>query len=145
MPSVSHCVNALGRVGAIFRAARLEGTGVGPYDQSYLFYICHHPGASQEALSRALYVGKSHVTRHVTHLEKEGFITRTPLAEDRRVMQVWPTDRALAILPRLREIAGEWRGAMMSDFTAEEIACFEALLTRALANGRAAVDAEVKE
>ena len=145
MPSVNYHLNALGRVGAAFRATRLEGTGVGPYDQSYLFYICHHPGTSQDALARALYVGKSHVTRHVTHLEKEGFITRTPLVEDRRVMQVWPTDKALAILPRLREIGGEWHAAMMSDFTVEEMASFEALLTRALANGRAAVDVEVKE
>ncbi len=145
MPTFGYYLNALGRCGGTFRAARMAGTGVGPHDQAYLFYICRHPGESQEALGRALFVHKSHVTRHIAHLEREGFVTRTPDAQDKRVMRVYPTEKAEQILPRLREVGAEWRAILSADFTPEELATFEGLLARALQNGRAYLQGEVEQ
>ncbi len=136
MPTFGYYLNALGRCGGTFRAEQMAGTGVGPHDSSYLFYICRHPGESQDAIARALCVNKSHVTRHVAHLEKEGFLTRTPDPNDRRAMLVYPTARAEEMLPRLREVSAQWRAILAADFTEAEIATFEELLSRALHNGR---------
>ncbi len=136
MPTFGYYLNALGRCGGTFRAERMAGTGVGPHDQAYLFHICRHPGLSQEALGRALCVHKSHVTRHITHLEKEGFVTRTPDSADRRVLLVYPTQKAERILPRLREVSAEWRAILTADFSQEELATFEDLLARALENAK---------
>lgn len=144
MPSLNRSLNVIGRCGTLFRAHRLEGTGVDAFNYFYLFYICRHPGVSQDALSRALYVNKSSVTRHIAHLETAGFLTRTPSTEDRRVMQVYPTEKATALLPFLREISGQWRAALTDGFTPEETALFEELLSRAMANAQKITDGEDK-
>lgn len=145
MPSINYYLSALGRCGNTFRSDRMAGTGVVPDDQSYLFYICRHPGLSQEALSKALYVHKSHVTRHLAHLEKEGYITRTPDSDDRRVLLVHPTEKAEAILPRLRAVGKEWRLVMCEGFTDEQRATLEELLERAFVNARTFLESEGME
>ena len=144
MPSLNYYLNALGRCGTLYRSRHLEDTALGANDASYLFRICHHAGESQEALARALYVSKCNVTRRLAHLEAQGYITRTPSEQDKRVMLVYPTQKALDTLPRLREVNAVWREALTADFTPEETETFELLLSRALKNGRALVDGEVE-
>ncbi|MBQ8342408.1 MAG: MarR family transcriptional regulator [Clostridia bacterium] len=143
MPSLNRSLNVIGRCGTLFRTKHLEGTGVDAFNYFYLFYICRNPGVSQEALSKALYVNKSSVTRHIARLEEAGLLTRTPSTEDRRVMLVYPTEKAIALLPALREVGGLWHAALTSGFTAEETALFETLLSRAMENARKAADGEV--
>lgn len=138
-------MNAIVRAGNLFRAAKLEGTGVNACDRPYLFYICHHVGVSQDTLSGALFVNKSSVARRLAHLEKEGFVTRTPHEADRRVLLVSPTEKARAILPLLREMAHEWNGIITEGFTEEEIAVFSRLLERAYDNAQNATKEIVNE
>ena len=140
MPNLNRSLNGIGRCGTLFRAKRLEGTGIGPCDHPYLFYICHHPGVSQDALGRALYVNKSSVTRHIAALERAGFLRREPSSEDRRVQLVYPTEKALEALPYLREVGASWRESLTAGFTSAEVALFEDLLARALENARVAVE-----
>ena len=144
MPSSNRSLNVIGRCGALFRARHLEGTGVDALNYYYLFHICRNPGISQEARAKALYVDKSSVTRHLTRLEKEGLLTRTPSTEDRRALLIHPTDRATALLPRLREVGALWHAALTDGFTAEETALLETLLSRAMENARRAADGEVR-
>ncbi|MBP3396401.1 MAG: winged helix-turn-helix transcriptional regulator [Clostridia bacterium] len=143
MQSLNRSIGVVSRCGALWRTERLAGTGVGPHDHPYLFYICHHPGVSQDALCRALYVNKSSVTRHITHLEAEGFITRAPAEHDRRVMQVFPTEKSMAALPLLRQVAGEWNAVLTEGFSEEERALFAALLERAVQNAKNKLEEKV--
>lgn len=140
MPSYNRFINTVGRCSALWRAARLAGTGVGPCDHPYLFYICRHPGVSQDTLCRALYVNKSSVTRHLSRLETQGYVTRTQDPADRRSLLVAPTEKAMAVLPLLREMAGEWNEVLTEGFSPEEQAQFAALLERALDNARRHVE-----
>ena len=144
MPSLNRSLNVIGRCDTLFRAKHLAETGVDALNYFYLFYICRNPGVSQETLSRALYVNKSSVTRHIAHLEQAGLLTRTPSPEDRRVMLVYPTERATTLLPTLREVGRLWNAAITAGFTPEETAQFEDLLSRAMENARRAVDKEVQ-
>lgn len=139
MPTLNRSINVIGRCAALYREKALAGTGVGAYDQPYLFYLCHHPGVSQDVLARELYVNKSSVTRHLTHLEKEAFLTRVPDENDRRVLLVYPTEKALDILPRLREVSKSWEKLLTAGFSAEETELFLAWLQRAFENARNAV------
>jgi DNA-binding MarR family transcriptional regulator len=144
MPSLNRSLNVIGRCGGLFRARHLEGTGVDACNYFYLFYICRNPGVSQEALTRALYVNKSSVTRHIARLEEAGLLTRTPSPDDKRVLLVYPTEQAIGLLPRLREVGGLWHAALTNGFTEEETAQFEDLLSRAMENARRAADEEDK-
>ncbi len=129
-------MNAIVRYGNFWRTPKLEGTGIGACDRPYLYYICRHPGVSQETLSGALLVNKSSVARRLAQLEKEGYVTRTPDENDRRVLLVSPTEKATALLPILRDMAREWNEIITEGFTEEEVEIFSALVERACANAK---------
>ena len=142
MPTLNYYLNALGRCSAFYRTDALEGTGIRPHDMPYLFHVCRHPGTTQDCIAKALYVHKTKITRSVTYLEEQGFLMRSPSPEDKRALQVYPTQKALELLPRLREINATWHTVLTKGFSDEETAQFEALLIRALRNARSAVDGE---
>lgn len=139
MPILNRQLNVIVRCAALYREKALAGTGVGPYENAYLFYICHNPGASQEKLARELYVNKSSVTRHLSHLETEGFLTRVPDENDRRSLLVYPTEKALAILPRLRAVSKEWESLLTAGLSNAESEMFINILDKAFANAQNAV------
>lgn len=139
MPTLNRRLNVIVRCAALYREKALAGTGVGPYENAYLFYICHNPGASQEKLAKELYVNKSSVTRHLSHLEAEGFLTRVPDETDRRSLLVYPTEKAMAILPRLQEVSKEWESLLTAGVSEEESEKFLNVLNKAFANAKAAV------
>ena len=143
MPSLNYSINTLSRCGALLRAARLENTELSAHDTAYLFCVCRNPNLSQEALGKRLAVNKSNVARRLAALEEKGFVTRTPSPQDRRVLLVNPTQKALDALPLLRTIGREWMDAITKGFTEQETAQFEALLARALENARATIEREV--
>ncbi len=129
-------MNAIVRYGNLWRTPKLADTGIGACDRPYLFYICHHQGVSQDTLSDALFVNKSSVARRLSYLEKQGYVTRTPDKKDRRVLLVSPTQKALDLLPLLREMSHEWNGIITAGFTEEEIGIFSELVARAYANAQ---------
>ena len=144
MSSLNRSLGAIQRAGALFRAKYLAGTGIGAGDHTYLFYLCRNGGVSQETLARELFVDKSQVTRHVAHLEKEGFVRRDVSPHDGRVLLVYPTDKAMEILPLLRAMGAAWRDVLTADFSDAERAAFEDLLSRASQNARAGVEEKKK-
>ena len=95
---------------------------------SYLLEICACPGISQEQLARRIYINKSNVARQVAILEESGYVMRRPGEEDRRVMRVYPTEKAQAALPRIQEIMGNWEEAVAAGLTGEEREKLSALL-----------------
>ena len=136
MPTLNYFLNAIGRCNTLFRAKRLEGTGIGPQDHPYLFYVCRHPGSAQDTLCRELYVNKSSVTRHLSHLEREGFVTRCVSPDDRRCLLVYPPEKANAALPLLRQVGGDFREGLCRGFDPREVELFETLLARAMENAK---------
>ncbi len=96
----------------------------------YLSRICYHPGVSQDRLAQMMFVNKSNVARQAAMLEKEGFITRTPSASDKRVMELHPTDKALDILPQLRRIVEAWDDVLTEGLSPEEVEQVTALMAR---------------
>lgn len=95
---------------------------------SYLLEICACPGISQEQLARRIYINKSNVARQLAILEENGYVTRRPGEEDRRVMRVYPTEKAQAALPRIQEIMGNWEEAVAVGLTEAEREKLSALL-----------------
>jgi len=130
MPSISRYINVISRCGNMYRTDRLKGTDLGTAHHTYLFTICRNPGISQEQLSRMIYINKSNVTRNLAVLEKNGYIERRPSEIDKRVMLVFPTQKAQDALPRLREIIHDWNELVAADFTEEELEQLRSMLAR---------------
>ena len=95
-----------------------------------LSQICGKPGISQDALTRQRGADKSSIARQVATLEEEGLITRTPCNDDKRVMKLYPTDKALELLPKITEVLDTWEALLTQDLTEAEIDVLTGLLDR---------------
>lgn len=145
MPSFMRQINVIGRCSAMVRNQKLADTGLTGWHYSYILTLCRNPGQSQEHLARHIYINKSNVTRHLTQLEKNGYVERRQSEEDKRVMLVYPTDKAYEVLPRVREVVRSWNSFLTEDFTPEEMEQFNSMLERITRKATEAVNKELGE
>ena len=130
MPSLMRYINIVSRCAAIWRTDKLEGTELGNQHYSYILVVCRRPGISQDAIARRLFLNKSNVTRSLAYLEEHGFVTRERDPEDRRQTLVYPTEKALEILPKVREIIKGWNSYITEGFTEEEMEMYISMTER---------------
>lgn len=143
MPSFTHSLNIIGRCTQMQRSAGLKKLGICGGQVPYLLRLCRCPGISQEELARALYFNKSTVTRQIAALERQGLVRRELSPEDRRRQLVYPTERALEIAPKIRELVCGWNDYLLADLTEEERLQLQALMERVSQRARDYIDREV--
>lgn len=130
MYAFTKCINTIARCTIQYRSEQLEGTEINGYQCVYILHICQHPGVSQDALGKAIFINKSNVTRQLSLLEASGFITRKTSEDDHRVIEVFPTEKAQNLLPRVRKVIQQWNAFLTAEFSEEEKVVFETLLQR---------------
>lgn len=130
MSQIIRDITELTRCGAQYRLDQLSPMGLKACHASYLTEICDCPGISQDGLARRICINKSNVARQAAVLEEEGFITRTPSPADKRVMELYPTQKALDLLPRIQSILTCWEECITRDLSEEEKDQISVLLAR---------------
>ncbi len=120
----------ISRCGVQYRADNLAPLGLKSIHASYLTQICANPGISQDRLARLICINKSNVARQVAVLEEDGFVRRVPSEADKRVMELYPTEKTLEILPKISEILSCWELCITHDLTEEEKECLSSLLSK---------------
>ena len=120
----------ISRCGVQYRADNLAQFGLKSIHASYLTEICAKPGISQDRLARIICINKSNVARQVAVLEEDGFVRRVPSAADKRVMELYPTEKTLEILPRINEMLMCWENCITQDLTEEEKELLSALMRK---------------
>lgn len=130
MSQMNSDILAVYRCGNQFRNEKMAEYGLKGIHIGYLTRICAQPGISQEGLAQKMYINKSTVTRQAAVLEETGFITRRPSEEDKRMLMLYPTEKALTLLPKLRQIVEQWDALITQDMTEEEIATVTEVLSR---------------
>lgn len=113
-----------------FREDELADTGLAGCQTPYLTALYRNPGISQEELARLLNVNKSSVTRQLSVLEEKGYIRREASATDKRILLVFPTDKAIALHDRIFACYGNWSSYLTQDFSEEEKAALSHLMAR---------------
>lgn len=113
-----------------FRENALADTGLAGCQTPYLTTLYRQPGISQEEMARQLNVNKSSVTRQLAILEEKGYIRRQPSATDKRILLVYPTDKALDVKERLYRCYHDWNSYLTQDFTDEEQELLSRLMVR---------------
>ncbi len=129
MDALMKYINTISRCAILYRNEKLESEGLNGYQHTYLLIICNNPGISQENLTKRIYVNKSNVARQLALLEQNGFVTRQPCEKDKRVMLVFPTQKAFDIYPRVKAFISEWNSYLCEDFTQEECSLLLSMLT----------------
>ena len=112
---------AIHRCGAQYRSEQMAVFGLKSCHTSYLLHICSQPGISQDQLAQKIFINKSNVARQAAFLEEEGYIIRRSRETDKRVMELYPTEKAMALLPRIREILGKWDEMLTGALSPEEL------------------------
>lgn len=143
MPNFTHSLNVVGRCTKMQRGQALKDLGICGGQVPYLFRLCRMPGLTQEELAKGLYVNKSTAARAITNLEKAGFVQRRPSAEDRRCLQLFPTEKALEVLPKVREVVTGWNNYLLDEFTDEEKEALVEMLDRVSKRAQAYIQREV--
>lgn len=142
MPNFTHSLNIVGRCTQMQRGQALKELGVCGGQVPYLLRLCRAPGLTQEELARGLYVNKSTAARVITNLEKAGYVERRPSPEDRRCHLLYPTDKALEALPRIREIVHGWNDYLLEEFTEEEKQALVDMMARVSRRAQAYIQRE---
>lgn len=121
MHSIIRNILVIFRYGIQYRSVKYAPFGIKACQSPYLIEICANPGISQDGLAHLVCLNKSNVARQVAILEEEGFLFRRPSPTDKRVTQVYPTEKAMEVLPKLLDLTTQWQDFLTQDLTAEEI------------------------
>ena len=127
-------INLVSRSAEVFREEKLKDCGIRGCQSKYVLMIANTPGVSQEDISRSLFVNKSNVARQISNLEQKGFVKKLENDKDRRAVLLYPTQKLMDILPRVREVLAEWRTLVTEGFTEEEKAELQRLSEKMVEN-----------
>ena len=129
MPYIVKTMNEIVRCGMQYRNEQLAPFGLKSSHASYLLEICRSPGISQDTLAKRICFNKSNIARQIAVLEEGGIVRRKPSAEDKRVMELYPTEKTLELMPQIRQVLRSWRSYLMEGLSEEEIAVLDKALT----------------
>jgi len=129
MPKIMSSINVISRCQTVYRSAELPGELSGAHHM-YVYAICAKPGRSQEELAKDLHLNKSSVTRAITLLSERGFVRREQDGLDKRVIRVYPTEKMLDVLPRVRETSRKWNELISEGISEEEMEVFCSVLAK---------------
>lgn len=132
MPSLMRQVSIIFRCASMFRGDKLKerGSDLGTCHHSYILLLCRNPGISQDAIAKKICINKSNVTRHMSQLEKLGYVERRQSDEDKRMMLVYPTQKAYDALPDVKDIVHEWKEYITEGISKEELEMATEILHR---------------
>ena len=133
-------LNNISRSQAVYRHSRVLAEDLQSSHYAFVLSVCREPGRSQEDIARELCVNKSTVARNINYLEENGYVSRTPLPQDKRQFSVFPTEKALAVLPEIRQASGEWMRRLSEGISQAELDIFDSVLKRMQEKAREIVE-----
>ena len=129
-------INLVSRSAEVFREEELKDCGIRGCQSKYLLVIAQNPGVSQEEISRMLFVNKSNVARQIGMLAEGGFVEKVENDRDRRAVLLYPTQKLLNVLPKLKEVLAKWRALVTEGFTEKEREQLSRLSEKMVENAR---------
>lgn len=100
--------------------------GISPAQVSLLVAIKYAPGIGVRELAARERVSPPAMSNHVDRLERDGLVSRTPSASDRRRVGLTLTDEGQRMLRRVRSRRTAWLATRLRGLSAEELEAVEA-------------------
>ena len=130
MSQIIRDIIEIARISVQYRGDQLAPMGLKSCHASYLTEICAKPGISQDLLARIICLNKSNVARQAAILEEDGFIIRKPSAADKRVVELYPTEKTLELMPQISQVLKSWETRIADSLTEEERQSLSDLLAK---------------
>ena len=102
--------------------------GVSPEQVSILVAIKYTPGIGVRDLATRERVSAPALSNHVDRLERDGLVSRTPDASDRRRVGLTLTDEGQRVLRRVRSRRTAWLATRLRGLEPEELEAVEAAI-----------------
>ena len=142
MDSIMKYISRIHRCFRQWQSDKMQNNGINGVQQNYLFHIAMKPGISQEQLSDHIMVNKSNVARQLSTLENEGWITRKTSATDKRVYEVYPTEKTNQLMPEIVNLMKQWNELILEDLNEEEKETLLALMPKITKKARQLAESE---
>jgi DNA-binding MarR family transcriptional regulator len=113
------------RVGRELRREARQ-VGISPEQVSLLVAIKYTPGIGIRELAARERVSPPALSNHVDRLERDGLVSRTPSASDRRRVGLALTDEGQRVLRRVRSRRTAWLATRLGSLSPEELDAVEA-------------------
>lgn len=140
MQSFMRMVNRTSRLAVLYREEKFKSLDLKGMHHAYINNICRNPGITQDALAKQIIINKSNVARQLNYLEKKGYIYREVSPSDARERLVYPTEKALDVLPLVTSTLKEWNEIVMAGLTEEEQHTLLELMEKVFDNATQAID-----
>ena len=132
--STSWLLNYAGRLAVRQFAARLQAYNITPPQWGVLVRLVEQDGQSlSEIGARALFDGPT-MTGIVDRLEGSGLVERHRDSADRRVINVYLSDRGRSLMQSLPPIGQDTDKQLLSSVPAKDLTCFRAALQKVIDN-----------
>jgi DNA-binding MarR family transcriptional regulator len=115
------------KVGRELRREARE-VGISPEQVSLLVAIKYAPGIGVRELAARERVSPPALSNHVDRLERDGLVSRTPSASDRRRVGLTLTDEGQRVLRRVRSRRTAWLATRLRGLSSEELEAVEAAI-----------------
>ncbi len=123
-------INTTSRCSLRYREAFFKEEGLKGIHINEILSICNTPAMSQENLAQKLHLNKSNVARQISLLEEKGYVYRQVDEKDKRILRVYPTQKAFLILPKIKEVLHSFHDILLEELTVEEAETLTLLLER---------------
>ena len=94
----------------------------------FLIKICKNPGLLQDSLMDTIYLHPSNIVRTVAALENKGLLTRKPCEKDKRTCQLFPTDKAIALIVYIDAACAQTEAVLLQGLSDDEKTAFKKAL-----------------
>ena len=130
MSQLNYNILAIARCTSQFRSEKMAEYGLKAFHISYLLNISNYPGISQDKLAQLICINKSNIARQAVILEEDGYIERRPSQSDKRVMELYPTEKTKALMPQIQSVLRQWETLLTEDLSEEELKLLVSILQR---------------
>ena len=122
MNTLTRDIHDIARCLMRYRADSMEQFELKGCHANYILTLCEEPGISQEQLAKRLYANKSNITRQIAVLEEKGYVRRENDPSDKRLLHVYPTEKARELLPLIQSNQKKWDAFVTEGLSGEELA-----------------------
>lgn len=128
MIDIFRCYNVTQKHASVFLDQKLEKYGLYSCHRIFIKRIASNPGITRDQMKNIAHVHPSNTTRAIDYLEEKGFLIKSVKEEDKRICQLFPTDKLLEVYDVLVKAEQEWIDIITEGFSEEELENFKKYL-----------------
>lgn len=113
---------------------RIKQYGISPEQWSLIFRVVEKSGLTQKELSDSTYKDQANITRSIDRLEEKAFLKRVPNDADRRIINLYPTQKAHDLISAIAPLSMQFNQELTAGLNTQERAMLLELLKKVYNN-----------